>query len=131
MKPELVLNIGIEYADKYGLSKDFVGKKIVMYPDRLSHIEKHVDEFTSRGIYTAVVLNMNMILQEPDFICKNEKNSSLEVIKKFGDNILIAIRISESSTLKIRTLYPINQTKYNKLKSQALNAEVPEDGGQH
>lgn len=92
-----------------------------MYPDRLAHIEKHIDEFSNHEIYTDVILNITRILQEPDCICKNEKNNSLEVIKKFGDNILIAIRISESKTLKIRTLYPINQTKYNKLKSMSLN----------
>lgn len=94
-----------------------------MFPDRLNHIEKHADDFSKRGYYTSVLLNINLILQEPDFICKNDKNNSLEVIKKFGDNILVAIRISDSETLKLKTLYPINKEKYNRLRSQALKRQ--------
>lgn len=123
MKPELVLDIDMEYARRYGLPDSFVGKKVVMFPDRLNHIEKHADDFSKRGYYTSVLLNINLILQEPDFICKNDKNNSLEVIKKFGDNILVAIRISDSETLKLKTLYPINKEKYNRLRSQALKRQ--------
>lgn len=116
---KILFEITDEYSSKYKLDPSFINKKIVMFDDRIQHIERHAKEFKNNGSYTNAILNIDSILSSPDFICKDEKNNSLEFVKKLEDNILIAVRVSNSEYLKLKTLYPINNIKYNKLKAKA------------
>lgn len=117
---KILFEITEEYSNKYKLDPSFISKKIVMFDDRISHIEKHAKEFKNDGSYTNAILNIDVILSSPDFICKDKKNNSLEFVKKLEDNILVAVRVSNSEYLKLKTLYPINNVKYDKLKARAL-----------
>lgn len=107
------------YINKYGLPNTYENKSIVLYDDRFSHFAKHKQEFSSEESYKISILNINTIIQNPDFICFNEKNKSLEFVKRMVDNTLVAVRVSQSNELKIKTLYPINDTKKEKLKAKA------------
>ena len=51
------------------------------------------------------------IIEEPDFIGINPKDSSLQFIKRFSQNILIAVRFNADGKLSYRTLYPITDSQ--------------------
>lgn len=104
MSKKVSVSITNEYANRYNLPKEFVGKTIVLYGDRLNHISKHAKEFSSEQEYNKIISNISKILKTPDFICKNDKNNSMELIKRMSNNILVAIRISPSKELKMKTL---------------------------
>ena len=53
------------------------------------------------------------IIENPDFIGKNQREpNSIELIKVYEDNILIAIKLDESSnSLYIASLYEVKQSR--------------------
>ena len=69
-------------------------------------------------------MSIDTIIREPDFISFNENNRSLEFVKRITDNTLVAVRVSQSRELKVKTLYPINDTKKEKLKAKAYKVKV-------
>ena len=119
MKKEVLLNIDQNYIKRYkNLGEEFIGKKIVMYDDRYNHIEKHRNEFISVESYNVTINSLEDIIKNPEFIAIDSKNNSLEFIKKITENVLVAVRVSNSKELKIKTLYPINDKKKNRLKNR-------------
>lgn len=54
------------------------------------------------------------ILKSPDFIGVNPNDGSLQFIKKYDQNVLVAVRITGSGTLYYaRSLYHITEDKFN------------------
>ena len=116
MKKEL-LKINKEYVDRYSLDSCFIGKSIVIYDDRYEHIEKHEAEFSSKEEYYNALNNIKYIVNNPDFIRVDINRKGMYFIKTLRDNIMVVIRVSNSRELKVRTLYPINNTKKQRLKN--------------
>lgn len=116
MKKEL-LKINKEYVDRYSLDSCFIGKSIVIYDDRYEHIEKHEAEFSSKEEYYNALNNIKYIVNNPDFIRVDINKKGMYFIKTLRDNIMVVIRVSNSRELKVRTLYPINNTKKQRLKN--------------
>lgn len=116
----VLFTINQSYIDKYGLNQKFLGKKIVIYNNRYTHIENHKLDFSSIQAYEDAVSNITSIIITPDFIAMDNKNNSLLFIKKLYDNTLVAARIAASSDLKVRTMYPITENKKNKLLLNSL-----------
>ena len=116
MKKEL-LRINKEYVDRYSLDSCFIGKSIVIYDDRYEHIEKHEAEFSSNDEYYNALNNIKYIVNNPDFIRVDINKKGMYFIKTLRDNIMVVIRVSNSRELKVRTLYPINNTKKQRLKN--------------
>lgn len=57
------------------------------------------------------------IISSPDYIGKNPRDNSLELVKEFfceetKNYVKIGIRISQKGTLFIRTLYTLNSSKF-------------------
>lgn len=119
-KKKVIKIIDSSYIQKYNLPPIYKEKSIVLYEDRYQHFEKHKYEFSSIEAYKKSILNINEIINNPDFISLNDKNNSLEFVKKLDDNTLIAVRISSSKEFKIKTLYPISATKKAKLKEKSF-----------
>lgn len=117
IKKTTYITIDSEYASTYGLSDNFIGKKIVLYEDRIQHIERHKEEFSSETAYLDSLNNIDQILKYPELISNNTNNNSLEFVKRMTDNTLVAVRLSPSKELKIRTMYPITNAKKNRLKN--------------
>ena len=90
---------------------------MVIYQDRYSHIEKHKGEFYSVESYQQSVDSLADIIANPEFISFNTKNASLEFVKFISENTLVAVTISTSEELKVKTMYPISLEKYLKLKN--------------
>ena len=112
---KIIFKITKEYVEKYSISDVFVGKTIVLYNDRIEHIEKHKDEFID-DILENILNDLPVIVANPDFINVDENKKGMQIIKRINDNILVAIRLSDSLELKIKSLYPITKAKYDRLK---------------
>lgn len=117
----VIFTIDQNYINKYKLDFSFLNKKIVIYDDRYNHIKKHKHEFSSIYEYNNALSNIKLIITEPDFIVIDNKRKGIEFIKTLNDNVLIAVRLSSSSELKIKSLYPINEVKRKKLLSKKTN----------
>lgn len=117
----IIFEITEEYIERYALNKNFKGKTIVLYKDRIHHIERHRLDFSNDKQLDFILRNLSKIIKNPDFITEDNKNNSLQIVKKIEDNILIAVRISNGPILKIKTIYPINETKYSRLMSNSTN----------
>ena len=99
------------------MNKEIIGKDVVLYSNQASHLEKHKNEFINNDSYIQSRNNIKDILIQPEFISIDNKNNSLLFIKKMIDNTLVAVRITNKKELKVRTMYPINESKKLRLKS--------------
>lgn len=117
---KMLYKITDEYIETFGLDELYKDKTIALYDDRINHIERHREDFTDPLFLDIVFRDLSLIVSNPDFISEDKKNNSLQIVKKMEDNVLVAVRISSGPILKIKTIYPINETKYNKLKTNKL-----------
>ena len=111
-----IFKITEDYVNRYSIDSSFVGKKIVIYDDRYDHIEKHRSEFSDNHYLDLIIRDLPMIVSNPDYI--HIDRLSMQIIKQLNDNVLVVVRVSSSSELKIKTLYPISEAKFNRLKKE-------------
>lgn len=100
-------------------------KKIVMYPDRKEHSkERHLEDFGSEDYYYFVMDSLEEIIQSPDYVYYNKSTLGLEYYKKLKGNIVIAVRISDGSELKVRSIYPVSENKIENRKKKEEEEKV-------
>ncbi len=80
---------------------------IIMWDDRIDHIEKHRINFKNIYDFDDYVDMIPDIVENPDYIGIKDKNKSIQFIKQYNDNILIAVRLTTKGKLSFRTMYPI------------------------
>lgn len=80
---------------------------IIMWDDRIEHIEKHRMNFRNIYDFDDYVDMIPDIIENPDYIGVKDKNKSIQFIKQYNDNILIAVRLTTKGKLSFRTMYPI------------------------
>lgn len=110
-----------------------IGKFNQKYNTNLNTNLPCLDIFQSDGLKTHVAKNhpnqlqylnnVADILNNPDYIGMNPKEpNSIELIKKYGDNILIAIKLDKSNNYYyLASLYDISTSKINsRIKSGRL-----------
>lgn len=112
-----IFEITDSYVKQYSISEAFVGKTIVLYDDRIEHIEKHKAEFIDDTLEN-ILNDLPIIVANPDFINIDDAKNGMQIVKKVNDNILVAVRLSDSLELKIKSLYPITKAKYDRLKTK-------------
>jgi len=55
---------------------------------------------------------MAEIIAEPDYVCINKKDGSLEYVKEYKpDQVKVAVRVSTNGTYYARTLYVLNNQR--------------------
>lgn len=81
--------------------------EITMWDDRIEHIKKHRFNFNDIYNFDIYVNAIPEIISKPDYIGYKEKDDSLQFIKEYNDNLLIAVRINNKGELTFRTMYPI------------------------
>lgn len=86
---------------------------IVMWDDRIDHISKHRMNFSDIYDFDDYVEKIPEIINSPDYIGIRSKDNSLQFIKKYNDNILVAVRINTSGNLSFRTFYPVTDSQIN------------------
>ncbi len=83
---------------------------ILMWSNRLEHIEKHRSNF-SYGDFEKYIEDIPKIIKEPDYIGVPPHDLSIQFIKCYNDNVLIAVRVSTDGKLSFRTMYPITDSQ--------------------
>ena len=111
--------------NKYSSSKDFVAKlsadiiklfdlnfkskNIYIGGTNKKHIKKrHKKEFDK------YVDKLPEIIKEPTYIGVHPKQGGIEFIKKYKENVLVAVRASKNDVLYVRSIYFITQSKIDK-----------------
>ena len=112
---------------KYWNLEEHSNKPIVIYKDRKKHIiDNHLNDFGSIEYIDYIWSKLPLIIKKPTSVFYNEKTKGLEYYKKIDNTIVVAVRISFSSTLKIRSFYPANKNKLN--NRQAKKEKMIKDG---
>lgn len=105
---------------------DLVGKDIVLYENDKKHCyNRHYKDFSNPKEFSFIMKNLDYIINEYDFVLYNPKNDSLEYYKKINNNITIRVKAENSNELKIKTVFPIPNIKYeNKRTKAAFNKYI-------
>jgi hypothetical protein len=99
--------------------------QIIMWEDRISHTENHAPQFSSRDEYDKAFENIPLIISDPDFVGIHPDGGSVQFIKKLGDLLLVAVRISNNGKLSYRTMYPITEGQLNDYVKKGRAWHVP------
>lgn len=108
-------------ADFFGLKDN---KMVYIGEQNILHMKnKHYSDYETYYQYLSEIVN------SPDYIGKNPRDESLELIKEFfcresNSYVKVAIRVSKNQTLFIRTLYSLNSSKFEYQVSQGYYHRV-------
>ncbi len=99
---------------------ELIGKEIVIYENDRKHCyNRHYSDFSNPKEFAFIMKNLDYIINEYDFLLYNEKNNSLEYYKKINSNITVRVKVENSNELKIKTVFPIPDQKYENKKTKA------------
>lgn len=101
---------------------DYKDKNIVFYPDRKEHCEVHKIQYANEEDYYYVMANLEEIISSPDYVYYDVDKKGLKFFKNVRGNILVAVRISPANELKVRSFYPVTQTKIDNRKKKEKKA---------
>lgn len=101
-------------------------KNILMWSNRLEHIEKHRSDF-AYGDFEKYIEDIPEIISKPDYIGVSPKNSSIQFIKCYSDNVLIAVRVATEGKMSFRTMYPITDSQLADYKKKNKIWRVSKD----
>ena len=97
--------------------------EVYVAPGLIKHIQKHKHKF-SVAVLSDLLGTMKIILRTPDYVgCDpSEEGTSLELIKKIDDNILIALQFDIADNyIYVASLYPVTESKIkNRLHSNRI-----------
>lgn len=92
------------------LENKIKSRTIIFWKERIEHIKKHLYENSEFSLEKMCEL-IPEILESPDYLGAREKDSSIQFIKKYSDNILVAVRVDGRGKLSFRTLYTITESQ--------------------
>lgn len=88
------------------LKINYKPQKIFIGRTNIKHIKKrHPEEFEQ------YLQRISDIIANPDYVGQNPRQGSIEYIKVFEHNVLVAVRASKSGTLFVRSMYTITEAK--------------------
>ena len=104
-----VLFIGRIDLDIYKcITEDIVTDEVVITNNQIEHIkERHED------VLETILENMKEIIENPDYISIHPNDESVSFIKKFDQNISVAIKVSTAGDMVFRTMYPLRESQLN------------------
>ena len=92
------------------LQLNITHEEIIIYPGAIKHIrERHPYTF-KKYFY-----KLAEIIQSPDYIGVSDKDSKrIELIKKYKDHVLVALKVEENNTVFISSMYIITENAIEK-----------------
>lgn len=102
IRPEIIDSI----VERYPEFKDILSPEtdIVFWKDRIKHTERHKKDFSSEEEYERCFHNIPVIIDKPDFISIHSNRDSISFIRKFSENVSVAVRLSSDGKLAYRTI---------------------------
>lgn len=110
-----------DVAEKWYLDK-YINKKIVFYDDRLEHCKEHINNYEKEEDFYYVYDNLEQIITNPDYVYYDTAKRGLEYYKKLKSNILVAVRIKDANELKVKSFYPVTDTKIENRQKKEVKA---------
>ena len=86
------------------------GRTIIMWKDRVEHLKKHGYETTNMSVEDMYSL-IPEIIEKPDYLGVRKKDLSIQFIKRYSDNMLVAVRMDSKGKLLFRTMYTITDSQ--------------------
>ena len=86
-------------------------KNIKIGYDRISHCDKHKNDFKSEQSYNKSMELLPEIINNPNYVGYNPNNNSIEYIKRIDELTLVAVRFKDKGDLFLRSVYPISEGK--------------------
>lgn len=101
-------NIRVEILDILNLTIE--NRQIVIYPGAVRHIKKrHPHAFK---VYFSKIPE---VIESPDYVGMSSQDPKrIELIKKYKDSILVALKLDEDSNLFVSSMYIIEENKIDK-----------------
>ena len=87
--------------------------EITLWENRIEYTGKHKDNFIDVADYYRYLESIPSIISEPDYIGVPPDNQSIQFIKRYDHNIVVAVRISANGKLSYRTMYPVTESQIN------------------
>lgn len=107
--------------DKWFLS-EYKDKNIVFYSDREEHCREHISQYESEEDYYYTMANLKEIIRNPSYVYYDVNKRGLEFYKRFRNNILVAVRVSSGNELRVKSVYPVSDTKIANRKKKEREA---------
>ena len=85
-----------------------------LFNDMLNINIKHDVIYRSKGLPSHMLKSRPEIIENPDYIGinPNEKGQTIELVKRYGDNVLIGIKVDKNNDyLYVSTMYDISESK--------------------
>ena len=84
---------------------------ILFWSDRVKHTERHRKDFVSDEEYELCFEQIPSIIDNPDYISIHPNKNSISFIRRYTDNISVAVRLSADGKLAYRTMYPLRESQ--------------------
>lgn len=85
-------------------------RTIIMWKDRLDHLKKHSYDGSHLSVEEMCEL-IPKIIDKPDYLGVRKKDLSVQFIKRYKENILVAVRMDGKGRLLFRTMYTITESQ--------------------
>lgn len=85
-------------------------RTIIMWKDRIEHLKKHSYDASNMTVEELCSL-IPEIIENPDYLGIRKKDLSIQFIKKYSNNILVAVRMDNKGKLLFRTMYTITESQ--------------------
>lgn len=103
-----VIESGI--VNRLGLSIE-PNSEILFGETNLLHIQtRHPNDYINHGDKMAEILN------NPDYVSVNPRDDSIRYIKKYDENVLVAVRLTLNKQVFVRSLFVITDSKIEHYK---------------
>ncbi len=88
---------------------ELADKPIFLGETNIAHMQtSHPEDYEKYGEHIA------RIISEPDYVCTNRKDDSIEYVKEFllhGEYVKVAVRVSAGGRFFARSLYTLNRQR--------------------
>lgn len=91
---------------------------ILMWADRLDHIEKHRNDFS--GDFDKHISAIPEAIANPDYVGLHPTNHSIEYIKRIDDLLIVVVRLKSTGNLAFRTAYPLTEKQLQHYLSSGM-----------
>ena len=86
------------------------GRTIIMWKDRIEHLKKHSYDSSDMSAQEMCSL-IPEIIDNPDYLGIRKKDMSIQFIKRYSNNMLVAVRMDNKGKLLFRTMYTITESQ--------------------
>lgn len=107
-----------EIADYWGIP-EHKNKPILVYNNKKEHVlARHTSDFGGVEIIEDIYESLSSIIKKPDYVFYDAGKNGLEYYKNIDLNVCVVVRVNPGSVLKVKSWYPVKQSKINNRKKK-------------